>query len=119
MQIVLNVDSELKIILVKATDLVEVADLSEAIESVLTNEQHQGLNKVMVDATSLEELPSTTHLKWFASELSKHTKGMKQAVIISQYSSVGVSEIKKFARNLGVDMQVFASKDDALSWLNQ
>lgn len=69
MPIVLNVDSELKIILVKATDLVEVADLTEAIESFLTIEQYHGLNKVIIDATSLEELPSTTHLKWFASEL--------------------------------------------------
>jgi hypothetical protein len=44
---------------------------------------------------------------------------MKQAVIISQYSPVGVSELSKFALKLDVNMQIFGSREDAVSWLNQ
>ena len=119
MPIEINVDSEQGIVLVKTTDLVGVVDLSEAIESVLLIMQKQKLNKILVDATALILLPTTMHLNWFASELSKHTKDLKHAIIISQQTSVGVSEIKKFAQNLGVNMQLFFSKDDAVSWLNQ
>jgi hypothetical protein len=119
MPIVVNVDIEHEIILVEANDLVGVADLSEALESALPLILQQGIDKILVDATSLKLLPSTLHLSWFASELSKHTKGMKQAVIISQYSPVGVSELSKFALKLDVNMQIFGSREDAVSWLNQ
>ena len=119
MPIEINVDSEQGIILVKTTNLVGVADLSEAIEAVLPIIQQQGLNKILVDATALILLPATMHLNWFASELSKHTKGLKHAVVISQQTSAGVSEIKKFAQKLDVNMRLFATKDDATAWLNQ
>ena len=119
MPITISVDRVQGIILVKTTDLVGVADLSEHLECLLPVIQQQGLNKILVDATALILLPTTMHLNWFASELSKHTKDLKHAIIISQRSSVGVSEIKKFAQKLDVNMQLFATKDDATAWLNQ
>jgi hypothetical protein len=119
MPIIISVDSGRGIILVDSSDLVGVADLSESIEAVQQIVQQQGLNKALIDASALKLLPSTMHLNWFASELSKHTKGVKQAVIVSKQSPEEVGTVKTFAQKLGVNIQVFFSKCDALTWLDQ
>lgn len=114
-----SIDKEHGVIRVDSTDLVEKEDMERSLEAVLQIAREQGLMKIMVDATSLGMLPSIIDLHSFASELSRRTKGMRHAIVVSEHSPKNVGYVETVAQNRGAIIRTFFSKDEALAWLNQ
>ena len=114
-----RIDREHGVILVDSSHQVGEDDLRRSLESVLQIAHHQGLNKVMVDATGQTSLPSIMALYGFASELSSRARNLKHAIVVSEQSPEDIRFIETAAHNRGVTIQIFSSQDDALSWLNQ
>jgi hypothetical protein len=115
----LSIDSEYGVILIDSFDHVEKDDLSQSLELALQIANDQGLNKIMVDATRQTSLPSIMPLYSFASELSRRACGLKHAIIVAEQSRKDMRFIETVAGNRGAIIQIFSSRDDALSWLQE
>jgi hypothetical protein len=113
-----RVDSEHNIILIDSSHQVSTDELRQSLESVLQIAQQKTINKVMVDATRQKSLPSVMALYYFAVELSTRARGMRHAIVVAGESPEDLRFIENAARNRGVNMQIFSSQEDALSWLN-
>ena len=76
------------------------------------------INKVMVDATGQRSLPSIFALYDFATDLSTQARNLRHAIVISEQSPEDIRFVEIAAHNRGLIIQIFSSRDDALSWLN-
>ena len=113
------IDMKHGVILIDSSNQVREDDLWQSLESVLQIAHHQGLSKVMVDATGQKSLPSIMALFHFASELSSRARDLKHAIVVSEQSPEDIHFIETAAHNRGANIQIFSSRDDAFSWLNQ
>ena len=107
------------VILIVSFDDVGEIDLMESLERVLQIVRDQGLNKVMVDTRRQISLPSTIALYYFAAELSKQARGLKHAIVTAGQLSEEMRFIDTVGQNRAVNVQLFSSRDEALSWLNR
>ena len=113
------VDKQHNVILIDSRDDVGETDLMKSLESVLQIVRDQGLNKVVVDATHQASLPSTVALYYFVSELSKQARDVEHAIVAAGQLPEEMRFIETVGQNRGVNIQLFSSRDEALSWLNR
>ena len=113
------VDRQHNVILIDSWGDVGELDLMESLEFVLQIVRGQGPNKVMVDTTHQTSVPSTIALHCFASELSKQARSLKHAIVTAEQSSEEMRFIETVGQNRGANIQLFSSRDEALSWLNR
>lgn len=113
------VDKQHDVILIDSRGDVGEIDLMESLEFVLQIVRDQGLSKIMVDTTHQASLPSTIALHCFASELSKQARNLKHAIVTAEQSLEEMRFIETVGQNRGVNIQLFSSRDEALSWLNR
>jgi hypothetical protein len=114
-----SVDIDHSVIFIQSSDIVSIEDLSRSLQSVQDIFQTQGINKILVDATKLNKLPSLYLLHAFAEELSKSTISMKHAIVVSDQTPSDVKYLETVAVNRSVYINIFHSHADALFWLKE
>ena len=114
-----RIDDENRVILIDSSLEVREDDIRQSLDSVLQIAHHQGISKVMVDATRQTLLPSVIALYDIAAELSTKARGLRHAIVVAEQSPEDLRFIENAAHNRGAIIQIFTSRDDALAWLNQ
>ena len=113
-----RVDREMGVIFIDSRGDVKEGDLRQSLDSVLELVEREGITSVLVDATHLDSLPSTTPLFEFAREISRKAGKLKHAIVLGDEPTHDLAFIETVAQNRGTRMRTFTSVEDALSWLN-
>ena len=104
--------------------IVSIGDVSEqelhhSLERVLKLKQNLGLTRVLVDATEQVSLPRTASLYWFGSKLSSEALDMRHAIVVTRDQMEDLRFVWTVGQNRGLQIQLFVSRDDAVSWLKE
>ena len=114
---IVRVIKELGIIEVQSFGDVSVEDIASSVEFVKQIFKKAGINKVLVNTTKQESMPSTMNIfDFFSSNLPIDTK---IAVLFTEKQPTE-SDIRfgeAVASNRGFSIQIFTSRDKALKWL--
>lgn len=113
----IKVDDETGIIEVLSYGKVTKGDIAESIKHIYHIQEDKGFNKVFVDATGLETMPSISGIYELFSNLSRE---IRLAVLAheSQTTANDISFVETVGINRGVRVKIFKQKDKALQWLS-
>jgi hypothetical protein len=113
----IHIDFDNKLIRIESTGLLDVTDMCKSIEEIQRINMQTGINKVIVDATNLEQLPPETHIHSIVKDLTKLPTNMMYAILSNGSSLDGFSYFKAVAKFKGLIFEVFTNKDMGESWL--
>jgi hypothetical protein len=111
-----SVDKTLNIIVVHSFGSVAIEHMAESVQTVQQLHRETGINKVLVDASELSAMPSTSEMF----ELAKgFPRVLKIAVLISKLKLLheALHFAETVAKNRGANIHLFQSKIEAVEWL--
>ena len=113
----IRVNEELGIIEVQSYGMVSKEDIAESITQVRHIFDTKGLNKVLVDTTRQETMPSTVGIYDL---FSTFPRKFKLAMLIeeSQATKKDISFAETVGSNRAVQVKIFHEKEQALHWLD-
>ena len=111
-------NEELGIIEVISTGIVTHQDLQSSLQRIKAISEETGTDKVLVDTTGEEELPAVLDLDDFGATLPG---SLKFAILVAeaQPTAKKAEFVRSTASIRGALMRTFASREDALEWLDQ
>ena len=104
------------IIEVNAHGVILRSELEEANVEILRLYQEEGIDKILGDATKVEQAPSATDTFEVWSEFPRE---FRHAIVLRQTDPVGHdgSFIENVGVNRGQNIRVFETREDAVRWL--
>jgi hypothetical protein len=107
------------IILVTCRGEVTRNDLDKDRQAISRINREMGIDRVLVDATAAVKAPSELPLYEHGRSLAENgiPRSIRYAILVSRDVEEDVRFLETTSRNRGVDMRVFKSRDEALSWL--
>jgi hypothetical protein len=111
--------ADLGIIQVDSYGHVSERDLLASMEEVLAIYRDRGFSRVFVDASRETSLPATLPLHQFGAVLSEDATSLKFAVLVSEQVREELRFLETVTRNRGMEVRMFASRDEALAWLKE
>ena len=114
----IQVDHDLKIILVRAPAVVKAEDAFDTTAKVEKVAQENSFNKVLLDLRDVTVLPSMEEVYEI---VTNHPRHLWVAVLIEVTEALekDMDFYDMVARNRGRLTRLFGSKDEAIEWLQQ
>lgn len=105
------------IIEIESYSVITKVDIAESISKVQQILNDKGINKILVDTTKQDTMPSTLAIFDLYSTFPQE---FRIAILIqkSQVTAEDISSAETVAVNRGVLMKVFCEKEPALQWLD-
>lgn len=112
-----RLNEEAEIIEVQSYGDITAADLSKSIQQILEIQQTSGVDRLLVDTTQQESLPSTIEI---VEIFSHYPRNLKTALLVdtAQATAQDVEFVETVAINRGKKMQLHYDREKALRWLN-
>lgn len=114
----LYVDDATNIIKVRSYGIVSRDDIAASMEKTRQIIEQRGIYKALVDTRDQEKMPSTFDVFQLFSTLPNNLR----AALVVQDNQV-TAEGQKFAEtvclNRGIQVRIFSSEDEALTWLQE
>lgn len=114
----IKIIDKLKLVSVTSYGVVTKNDIHESIETINRLFSEGKINKVIVDTTKQENMPSSMQLYNLSKELPY---GLKMA-LIGFKEQMTIEDLKFFeltSSNKGKQMRIFESVEEANKWLNE
>lgn len=112
-----HANKDLRVIEVRLYGVVSREDLFSALELTKALLRETNINKVLVDTSEEEELPNILVLEDFGTSIPRY---MKVAMVVTdgQPTAMRARHIGNIASVKGAKTATFATREDALAWLN-
>ena len=107
-----------KYILVVSTGRVTNEENERTIEKIMSSYEEKGINKVLIDCSKAEELPSTFDEYKGAKKLSSNMHRMRYALVINEKLKKEQRFFETVVKNRGGIIELFSDKQSALDWLS-
>lgn len=111
-----HVDESRDLIEIQSFGVVTKADIAASIATIRELAESNNIDRILVDTTMQEEMPSTTEIYELFSEFPRRTR---TALLSdeSQPTSEDLAFVESVSVNRGTQMKVFFKKEEALAWL--
>ena len=116
---IIELNPEKRIIEIRSYGTVEVGDIENSIKLITKINEQSGVDKVLVDTTEQESMPSTFREFSIFSELPRNIFRVALLANQEQPTFEDIRFVETVAQNRGIQMQVFNTRKEALEWLEE
>ncbi len=115
---IIELNPEKRIIEIRSYGTVEGGDIENTIKLITKINEQSGVDKVLVDTTEQESMPSTFREFSIFSELPRI---FRIALLANQDQPTAedIRFVETVARNRGIQMKIFNTRKEALEWLEE
>lgn len=119
MAVIVKLNRDLNIVEVALTGSLTLADMKATRKRVQVFSQEYQIERVLVDARALQDLPGTISLYEFGSSFWEvgFSKGMRLGVVVSEHTAADFKFIENVAQNRAFMFRQFPTRDEAIQWL--
>lgn len=112
----IKINKEYGVIEIRSFGKVSMKDIESSIKRVKQIHEEIGIDKVLVDTTEQESMPSTINIFEI---FSKFPRDVKVALLtnICQITSQDIHFAETVAQNRGIRINEFEAQENALNWL--
>ena len=113
----IRLNQELDIIELQSFGDTTGVEIANSIQQILEIRQASGVNRLLVDTTQLESMPSTIDLLEI---FSAYPRDLKTALLVDKFQATvdDVEFVETVGVNRGKNMQMHYDREKALRWLN-
>ncbi len=114
-----KVNRDLNLVEVALTGRMTLADMKATRKRVQAFSQDYQLERILVNASALQDLPGTMPLYEFASSFLEvgFSKGIRLGVVVSGSTGDDFKFIENVAQNRAFMFRQFSTRDEAIQWL--